>query len=145
MSVYYYGVESFKKVFGPKGDVKACPFCHKTYQETYVKFNKWGHLDYIPLIPLGADYYHFCPVCFYGDKFEKSEKKAAKKIAKDKTPATTQLVPRGVHHVADKKWDLFLDDKVSGETFTIQTGMTKSDYKALKKSRFYKKIAEIEA
>ncbi|MBO4926957.1 MAG: hypothetical protein J5379_01740 [Clostridiales bacterium] len=145
MGVVYYGVESFKKVFGPKGEPKECSYCHKTYQETYVKFNKWGHIDYIPLIPLGADYYHFCPVCFTGDKLVKQDKKEAKKIVKDKSAPTTNLVPRGVHHKAEKTWDLFLDDKNSGETFPISTGMKKSDYKTLKKSRFYKKIEETEA
>ena len=142
MAVYYYGVESFKKVYGPKGEVKECAYCHRAYQETYVKFRKWGHLDYIPLIPLGSDYYHFCPICFYGDKFIKGEKKQAKKIVKDKSAPVTFLVPRGVHHKAEKTWDLLIDDKVSGQTFPIQMGMTKSDYKALKKNRFYKKIEE---
>ncbi|MBR3058668.1 MAG: hypothetical protein IKG93_11970 [Clostridiales bacterium] len=144
MAVYYYGVESFKKVFGPKGEVKQCSFCHQSYQETYVKFNKWGHLDYIPLIYLGADYYHFCPVCFNGDKFVKEGKKEAKRIVKDKTPATTNLVPRGIHHASSKTYDLILEDKNSGQTFPIGTNMKKSDYKALKKSRFYKKIEEVE-
>ncbi len=144
MGTFYYGVESFKKVYGPKGEPKECPFCHKVYQETYVKFNKWGHLDFIPLIPLGSDLYHFCPVCFTGDKLVKGEKKAAKKLVKDKTAPTTNLVPRGVHHKAEKTWDLFLDDKNSGETFTIQSAMKKSDYKKLKKDRFYKKIQEVE-
>ncbi|MBO4688417.1 MAG: hypothetical protein J5636_07870 [Clostridiales bacterium] len=145
MGVFYYGVESFKKVYGPKGEPKECAYCHKTYQETYVKFNKWGHLDFIPLIPLGADYYHFCPVCFTGDKLVKGDKKAAKKLVKDKSEPTTKLVPRGINHKAEKTWDLVLDDKVSGETIPIQSGMKKSDYKQLKKNRFYKKIEEVEA
>ena len=144
MGVVYYGVESFKKVYGPKGETKECSYCHRRYQETYVKFNKWGHLDYIPLIPLGADYYHFCPACFNSDKCVKEEKNLAKKIVKAQTPVTTHLVPRGVHHVSEKKWDLFLDDKDSGETITLGTEMSKSDYKSLKKSRFYKKIDESE-
>ncbi len=145
MGVVYYGVRSFKKVYGPKGEVKECSFCHKAYQETYVKFNKWGHLDFIPLIPLGADYYHFCPVCFNGDKCIKDAKKEAKRIIKDSTPVTTNLVPRGVHHAATKTYDLILEDKNSSESITIQSGMKKSDYKALKKNRFYKKIEEVEA
>ncbi len=145
MGVFYYGVESFKKVYGPKGEPKECSFCHKTYQETYVKFNKWGHLDFIPLIPLGADYYHFCPVCFNGDKLVKEDKKAAKKLVKDKSEPTTKLVPRGINHKAVKTWDLVLDDKTTGETIAIEKGMKKSDYKALKKNRFYKKIEEVEA
>jgi len=143
MGVVYYGVESFKKVYGPKGEVKECSYCHKAYQETYVKFNKWGHIDYIPLIPLGADYYHFCPVCFSGDKFIKEGKKEAKRVVKESTPATTNLVPRGVIHSAEKRYDLFLDDKNSGESIPIRTSMTKSEYKQLKKSRFYKKIEEV--
>ena len=145
MGVFYYGVESFKKVYGPKGEPKECSYCHKTYQETYVKYNKWGHLDFIPLIPLGADYYHFCPVCFNGDKLVKQEKKAAKKLVKDKAAPTTQLVPKGIHHKAEKNWDLILEDKVSGEVFPIATGVKKGEYKLLKKNRFYKKIEEVES
>lgn len=139
MGVVYYGVRSFKKVFGPTGDVKECPYCHKSYQETYVKFNKWGHIDFIPLLPLGADYFHFCPVCFEGGKFEKQDKKTAKAVIKAKGPVTTNLVPKAVHHAADKTYDLVLEDKNSGETFTIQSGMKKGDYKQLLKNRFYKK------
>ena len=145
MAVFYYGVESFKKVFGPKGDPEECPFCHKTYQKTYVKFNKWGHLDYIPLIPMGADYYSFCPVCFNGGKLVKDEKKKAKATVKDKSAPTTNLVPKGINHKAEKTWDLILEDKNSGETFNIVTGVKKSEYKQVKKNRFYKKIEEVEA
>ncbi|MBP5492388.1 MAG: hypothetical protein J6Y08_06060 [Clostridiales bacterium] len=142
--MYLYGVESFKKVYGPKGEPKECPFCHKVYQETYVKFNKWGHLDYIPLIPLGADYYHFCPVCFNGDKFDKQGKKEAKQTIKNSTTVTTNLVPRGIHHVAEKTYDLVLEDKNSGETFPISTNMKKGDYKKLLKNRFYKKVEVVD-
>ncbi|MBR5937326.1 MAG: hypothetical protein IKZ90_03515 [Clostridiales bacterium] len=144
MAVYYYGVRSFKKVYGPKGEPKECSYCHKVYQETYVKFNKWGHIDYIPLLPMGADYYHFCPVCFSGDKFDKKGKKEAKKIVKDQTAPTTNLVPKGINHKAQKTWDLVLEDKNSGEVLPVASGMKKSDYKALKKNRFYKKINEVE-
>ena len=145
MGVVYYGVESFKKIYGPQGEPKTCSYCHQTYQETYVKFNKWGHIDYIPLIPLGADYWHFCPVCFQGDKFVKEDKKEAKRIVKMKTPPTTNLVPKGIIHQAEKTYDLILEDKNSGQTFPIRTSMSKSDYKTLKKNRFYKKIEEINA
>ncbi|MBR4820077.1 MAG: hypothetical protein IKZ74_08485, partial [Clostridiales bacterium] len=130
------------KVYGPKGEPKECAYCHKTYQETYVKFRKYWHLDYIPLIPLGSDIYHFCPVCFYGDKFDKQGEKAAKALIKDATPPTTHLIPRGVHHTAEKTWDLVVQDQISGEVFPIKTGMKKGEYKQLKKDRFYKKIDE---
>ncbi|MBR5040461.1 MAG: hypothetical protein IKX68_05050 [Clostridiales bacterium] len=139
---FVYGVRSFKKVYGPKGQPQACPFCHKEYQETYVKFRKYWHLDYIPLIPLGSDIYHFCPVCFYGDKFDKQGEKAAKALIKDTTPPTTHLIPRGVHHTAEKTWDLVVQDQISGEVFPVKTGMKKGEYKQLKKDRFYKNIDE---
>ena len=137
-----YGVKSFKKVYGPKGEPVACPFCHKVYQETYVKFRKWGHIDYLPLLPLGSDLYHFCPVCFFGDKFDKQGKKQAKAVIKDTTPSTTFLVPKGIHHVAAKTWDLVILDQTTNEVFPIRSGMTKSQYKQMKKDRFYKRIEE---
>lgn len=146
LSYYFvYGVRSFKKVYGPKGQPEACPFCHKVYQETYVKFRKYGHLDYIPLIPMGSDIYHFCPVCFYGDKFDKQGKKEAKAVIKDQTPATTNLIPRGIHHVSAKTWDLVLQDQTTNEVIPIKTGINKGEYKKLKKDRFYKHVDEIDA
>lgn len=144
MTTIVYGVKSFKKVYGPKGEPKECPYCHRVYQETYVRINKWGHLEYIPLIPLGKDYYHFCPICFYGDMVDKENKKAVKKIVKDKTPATTNTAPRAYHHKLEKTWDLVVIDQNSGETFPVLTQASKSEYKETKKRRFYKKVEEFE-
>ncbi len=144
MTTFVYGVKSFKKNYGPKGETKACPYCHKEYQETYIRLNKWGHLDYIPLIPLGKDYYHFCPICFYGDKVSKEDKKQVKKLVKSKTAATTNLVPLAYHHKLEKKWDLVLVDQQTNEVFPILSQGTKSEYKDQMKKRFYKKVEEYE-
>lgn len=147
MGMIYYGVESFKKVLGPVGPVRECSYCHKSYQETYVKFRKFGHIDFIPLLPLGVDICHFCPVCFQGGKFEKQDKKEAKQVIKAKGPVTTNLVPKVIHHSAEKTYDLILEDKNSGETFPLGSAMKKSEAKSLCKNRFYKfkKLDTVEA
>ncbi|MCQ2534180.1 MAG: hypothetical protein MJ172_06400 [Clostridia bacterium] len=130
MAVYYYGVDNYRKNIGPHGEAYECPACHKTYQDTYIRVNKWGHIDHIPLLYLGRYYVHICPICGAGDKFAKN--KIAKENMKAETaPSTQNLVYRSVFHKSakPKTYDLFVDDKNTGETFTIRTAIPKGDYK----------------
>ena len=77
--VIVYGVHHFRKVKGFLGQSVACS-CGNTYPRQIIKDSKWGHFEYIPLIPLGSDYYSVCPVCMHGYKADKQQKKELKEL-----------------------------------------------------------------
>lgn len=141
MGVFYYGVHQFQKNLGPHGEAYECEYCHTTYQDTYIKVNKWGHLDFIPLIPLGSYYVHVCPICGSGDKFEKNQ--IAKENMKAETePSTQKLEYRSTFHKSakPKTYDLFVDDKNSGASYTVRTAIDKGNYKSVLKNFGLKKL-----
>ena len=70
--IFYYGVQHFRKNKGCYGQPVACN-CGHTYPREIIRDSKWGHFDYIPLIPMGTDYYSVCPVCMNGLKADKEE------------------------------------------------------------------------
>lgn len=141
MATIVYGTHNFKKNLGPHGEAYECPCCHNVFQDVYVKINKWGHLEYIPLIPLGSYYIHFCPICANGDKFEKN-KIAKENIKAETAPSTQNIEYRSVFHKSakPKTYDLYAEDKNTGKTYTIREGLPKADYKYELKIRCIKKL-----
>ena len=77
--IFYYGVQHFRKNKGCYGQPVACS-CGHTYPREIIRDSKWGHFDYIPLIPMGTDYYSVCPVCMNGFKADKEQKKEIKQL-----------------------------------------------------------------
>lgn len=140
MALIVWGTRHFKKQLGPKGVAYPCPNCGKVYQDNYVKISKWGHLEYIPLIPLETFYIHYCPVCGFNGKFDNN------RIAKDNIDnsgeSNQNLELRGIYHksVKPRTYDLFVDDKNSGETFTIGRNVSKDEYNNILNCRLLKKI-----
>lgn len=139
--VYVYGVHHFRKMKGHIGGAVTCPDCKTTYQRQVIRDAKWGHFDYIPLIPLGTDYYVVCPVCYAGELATKDRKKEIKSLLAQNTPAYQKLTPHLICHADGKTYDLILQDDVSGQRYVVETDATKAQIKKVCKDRFYKKDA----
>ena len=96
--IFYYGVQHFRKNKGCYGQPVACN-CGHTYPREIIRDSKWGHFDYIPLIPMGTDYYSVCPVCMNGLKADKEQKKEIKQLLAQ-APSNVHFTP---HMVSGQK------------------------------------------
>jgi len=134
-----YGIYRFPQNKGPHGEAKTCPQCGKTYRENFFVINKWAHIMNIPLVPVGKEIYHVCPVCNAGYAVEKQDKKAVSAMLKEAASSDQQMKYRATYHAESKTYDLYLDDLNSKETFTLGTGLTRGEYKQELKGRLMKK------
>ena len=130
---YFFGIHRFKKVLGCYGSPLTCPHCGNTYAGRYERINRWFHINFLPLIPLGFEYHRHCPVCWYDERVKKDEIKGS-------NPGFDTLVPNAVYHSISKKYDLDLKDADTGRRFRLLSGKFKSDYKKTVKRRGYKHI-----
>lgn len=147
MGAIYYGTRTFSKFVGFYGPAQECTNCHKTYKKSYVRFNQWFHIDYIPLVPTKTIYFKSCPICGNGFELRKQDAKAEMQAGSD---GTTQILEPHAKHIlankpkgilkADNSYELWLKDQVSGEDILIASEITKEDLKKFKKERGYKKI-----
>lgn len=135
--IFYYGVQHFRKNKGCYGQPAACS-CGHTYPREIIKDSKWGHFDYIPLIPMGTDYYSVCPVCMNGYKADKQQKQELKQLL-SQTPANVHFTPHMVTYADKKTFDFYLQDDATGEKIRILQGVSKYEVKEEYKSRLIKK------
>lgn len=135
--IYYYGVQHFRKNKGCYGQPVACN-CGHTYPREIIRDSKWGHFDYIPLIPMGTDYYSVCPVCMNGFKADKEQKKEIKQLLAQ-APSNVHFTPHMVSYADKKTFDFYLQDDATGEKIRILQGVSKYEVKEEYKSRLIKK------
>lgn len=139
MGVIIYGVHHFRKWKGYCGAPITCPDCGNTYQREIIRDAKWGHIDFIPLLPLGTDYYVVCPVCYAGEIADKARKKEIKGLLAQNNPPYQKLTPHLVTHADTNTYDLILQDDISGQRFTVERDASKKEIRRTCKDRFYKK------
>lgn len=147
MGTFYYGTRVFSKLLGYYGEAEECPVCHRTYQKGYVKYNKWAHLNFIPIIPTGKRYYAVCPICGNDKELDKKEAKAV--IKNTTTPSNQSFNVYAKHIMANKpkgiladdtSYELWVKDLVSNEEVCVATDFTKDTLKDMKLERGLKKI-----
>ena len=129
---YFFGIHRFRKVLGSYGEASPCPHCGNTYSAKCVRINRWFHINFLPLIPLGFEYHRHCPVCWYSERVKKAE--LGSKSGFD------LLVPGAVYHTLSKTYDLELKDADTGRRFRLLSAGPKSQYKKIIKQRGYKNI-----
>ena len=140
MTMVVYGSHVFPKFVGYFGEKVLCPNCHKTYKPAYVKNSVWGHIYYIPLIPLKTYYNKICPVCGYGDMLKKKD--AMVEMAKPTDDSRQEFQYYAKHILANKStkmlqadtsYEIYAKDLVSGEETCILAGVPKGRVKGVKK------------
>lgn len=142
MGTIVYGTYHFTKLMGYFGEPTTCPVCRRTYKQAIVKDVKWGHVDYIPLLPMGSQYIQECPICA-------EDKNLTKKLAqnimnKPGDGAEQKLTPFVRYDKPNKYREFIIKDEASGEEICVASGISKSDCKHIAKDRGLKKVPIIE-
>ena len=137
-----WGTHHFHKNVGHYGPVQTCPNCGSTYQKDYIKESNWGHIYYIPLLPVGSSYYKVCPICYASEKITS---KQAKEEMNSFPPVNQSLVPRVIRHTGSGNYDMYVEDQLSGHKYLLCEGAAKSRIKEIEKNRFYKNVSETQA
>jgi len=141
MGTVVYGTYHFTKLMGYFGNPEQCSNCGRTYKKAVVKDTRWGHLDYIPLLPMGTKYILGCPIC--GDD-EPIDKKTATTYMNDPNPSCPQeLKPYIKYDKAAKYREFDIKDVLSGEEICVASDITKSQAKDIAKIRGFKKVETI--
>lgn len=140
MAMVVYGMHVFPKFVGYFGEKQLCPNCQKTYKPAYIKNSVWGHIYYIPLLPIRTYYNRICPICGYGDMLKKKEAIVEMSTPTDGSRQEFQYYAK--HILANKptkmlqsdtSYDIYAKDLVSGEEVCIASGVTKNRIKDIKK------------
>ena len=132
---YLLGIHRFKKVLGPHGSPATCANCGNTYSPTIVRINRWFHVNFLPLIPLGFEYWRHCPVCWYSERIKKADM--------GEKSGFNLLVPYAYVHKRSATYDLELKDADTNQRFRILSRATKGSYKKVVKMRGYKNIETV--
>lgn len=130
MATIVYGTHHFNKNKGIYDQKTPCS-CGKVYSKIYIKQNRWFHIDYIPLIPLGSKYYAICPFC--ADGREITNKVAKQRIAAGPAPADITLYAR--HIASVKRYELRAREIATGEDMFLAGDLKKGELKEQLKSR----------
>lgn len=148
MAMIVYGTHVFTKMKGYYGLKEECPYCHRAYKKAYVKYSKWWHLSYIPLIPLKKRYYKMCPICTGAIELTSREAKDQMERAYD-INEPQQLEMYAKHILAkkpkgllahDMSYEFWVKDLITGEEICVATNLSKDRVNEIKKERGLKKL-----
>lgn len=134
--IIVWGIRHFRKNLGFKGQKMTCPRCGKNYKRVYIKHPHYIHMMWIPLIPIGSEYYSYCPICFYGHQIK--DDKLAKYEIKNPSPENQILNYKAVHYKATDRFDLYIIDGETQERFDILLNSSRKEYKTILKKRCIK-------
>ena len=147
MGTIVYGTRTFSKHLGYFGTALECDHCHRTYKKAFVKFSSWFHIDYIPLVPTKTIYFKACPIC--GAGYEVKKKDAKTEMQTSGIDNSQVLTPHAKHILAnkpkgllkaDKSFELWIKDEVSGEDILVASEIEKEEIKNIKRERGWKKV-----
>lgn len=138
---FVYGTRRVNTKKGYFGEPTACPVCGHTYKPSLIKVTKYFHIDYIPLMYLGSKWYTCCPVCAAAYETQKETAKAI--IAGGFDTTTQNLTGVEMYDKTNKIRSFIMRDNISGQDMCIETNITKSRAKELKKERGLKSIEKI--
>lgn len=142
-----YGTRVFTKHEGFYGQREECPNCHRIYKKAYVKNSVWGHLDYIPLIPIKKYYFKMCPICGMGTELKSKQAKMEMQTTYDMTNPNLQIYaihilaqkPKGIM-ATDNSYQVWVRDLTTNENICIASNTTKDMVKQIKKERGLKNL-----
>ena len=146
---FTYGTKYFTKFLGYYGQVEPCINCGKNYSPAFVQSKKWGHFDYIPLIPMGKKILKMCPICGNAVELSTEQAKAYMNLRNDNQKIELYFrhvlsnKPQGMLSV-DNSYELWCKDFNMGQEFLVFNGLTKDDVKDIKKQRGQKNLAVID-
>ncbi len=142
MATIVYGTHVFTKFKGYYGPSRECPTCGKTYKQSYVKYNTWAHLEYIPLFPVKMRYVVMCPVCGDGVEMKSKDAKAQMEGTKDENQKFDMYAKHFLARKSkpDTSYEFYVKDLNTNEEFCVETNLMKSEVKQIKKGRGLKKV-----
>ena len=151
MAMVIYGTHVFTKFEGYYGEKKQCPNCQKIYKPAFVKNSIWGHIYYIPLIPIKSYYDVICPICGVGTTMKKKEAKQLMMLPND---GIQQSIKYYAKHVlankpekkfqTDKSYEIWAKDEMTGEETCIAVNLVKGAIGNTKKKFGIKEIPIID-
>lgn len=138
---FVYGQRTISTKKGFFGESVTCSLCGRTYKPSLIKVTKYFHVDYIPLMYLGAKYYASCPVCAGAREMDKQSAKAI--IAEGFDTTSQDLSAVEMYDKTNKIRSFIMKDNISGQDICIETNITRGRAKELKRERGLKSVEKV--
>ena len=139
-----YGTKIFNKILGYFGLEHECENCHKKIYSRLLKSNRWIHIMFIPLIPIGAKYKKICPYCF---KQEDIKRKEAKELMEQPDNSGQSIDAFILHHANNKTgYEIWVINNNTQEKKCVLNNLNRTQINNFKKNMGLKniKIEEVE-